>query len=71
MILSDKVYDILKYITRFLLPALGTLYLTLSKIWGLPWGEEIPATIMAAIAFFSTLLGISNMNYKVQNQEEE
>ena len=36
MKLSNKVYDILKWIALYLLPALGTLYFALSGIWGLP-----------------------------------
>ena len=34
MKMSNKVYDILKWIAQYLLPALGTLYFTLSSIWG-------------------------------------
>ena len=63
MILTDKVYDVLKWIAMYLLPALGTLYFALSQIWGLPYGEEIVGTITAVDAFLGVLLGISTANY--------
>nr|DAG72143.1 MAG TPA: holin [Caudoviricetes sp.] len=64
MKLSNKVYDILKWIALYLLPALGTLYFALSGIWGLPYGEQIVGTITAADTFLGVLLGISSAAYK-------
>lgn len=63
MLLSDKWFDILKTIQRYILPALGTLYLALSQIWGFPFGEEIVGTITAIDAFLAAILGISTANY--------
>lgn len=60
---NNKVYDILKYIAQIVLPALATLYFALSKIWGLPYGEEIVGTISAIDVFLGALLGLSSMNY--------
>lgn len=64
MKLSNKVYDVLKWIALYLLPAMGTLYFALSGIWGLPYGEQIVGTITAADTFLGVLLGISNAGYK-------
>lgn len=64
MKLSNKGYDILKWIALYLLPALGTLYFALSGIWGLPYGEQVVGTITAADTFLGVLLGISSANYK-------
>ena len=64
--MSNKVYDILKWVALIFLPALGTLYFALSGIWGLPYGEEIVGTITAIDAFLGALLGISSINYKKQ-----
>ena len=33
MKLPDKIYDILKWVQRLLLPAIATLYLALGAIW--------------------------------------
>jgi len=64
MKMSNKVYDALKWIAQYLLPALGALYFALSQIWGLPYGEQIVGTITAIDAFLGAILGISTMNYK-------
>ena len=63
MKMSDKVYDILKYIAQIVLPALGTLYFALAKIWSFPYGAEIVGTITAVDAFLGALLKISTDNY--------
>lgn len=63
MKLSNKTYNILKYIAQIVLPALGALYFGLAKIWGLPYGTEIVGTIAVVDTFLGTLLGLSTMNY--------
>ena len=63
MKLSNDTYDALKWVAQILLPALGTLYFALSKIWGLPYGVEITGTISAVDAFLGVCLGISSDNY--------
>ena len=63
MKMDSKVYDVLKYIAQIILPALATLYFALSKIWGLPCGEEVVGTISALDVFLGAILGISSMNY--------
>ncbi len=62
--MNDKVYNVLKWIAMYLLPALGTLYFALASIWGLPYGEEIVGTITAVDTFLGVLLGISSAQYK-------
>lgn len=64
LILSDKTYNLLKWIALILLPALGTLYFALAGIWGLPFGEQIVGTITAVDTFLGAILGISTNNYK-------
>lgn len=65
--LSNKVYDIFKWIAQFLLPALGTLYFALSGIWGLPYGEQVVGTITAVDTFLGVILGLSSIQYKKDN----
>lgn len=70
--MSDKVYDVLKWIAQILLPALGTLYFGLSKIWGsgvFPYPAEVVGTITAVDAFLGALLGISTMQYHNDTDE--
>lgn len=63
MKMSNKAYDVLKFLAMVFLPALATLYFTLSQIWGLPYGEEIVGTIAAIDTFLGALLGISTSKY--------
>lgn len=63
MKLNNKTYDILKWIAQILLPALGTLYFGLSKVWGLPYDTEVVGTITAIDAFLGAVLGISTSQY--------
>lgn len=65
--MSNKTYDILKWVAQYLLPAMATLYFAVAKIWGLPYGEEIVGTITAIDTFLGVLLGISTANYNKQN----
>ena len=68
MKLSNKAYDVLKYIALILLPALGTLYFALAKIWGLPYATEIVGTIAAVDTFLGALLQISTDQYNKEQQ---
>ncbi|MEE3450798.1 MAG: phage holin [Acutalibacteraceae bacterium] len=63
MRLSNKTYDTLKWTAQYLLPALGTLYFSVSQIWGLPYGEQIVGTITAVDTFLGVLLGLSSAEY--------
>lgn len=62
--LSNKTYDVLKWVAQYGLPAVGTLYFALAGIWNLPYGEEVVGTITAVDAFLGVLLGISTAQYK-------
>lgn len=64
MKISNRTYDILKYIAQIILPAAGTLYFALAGIWGFPYGEQIVGTITAVDTFLGVCLGISSANYK-------
>lgn len=63
MILNNRVYDVMKWVSLVCLPALGTLYFALAGIWGFPYGEEVVGTIMAIDTFLGALLGISSIQY--------
>jgi hypothetical protein len=61
--MSNKVYNILKWIAMIVLPACATLYLGLSNVWGLPYGEEVSATITLVNTFLGAVLMISTNQY--------
>lgn len=70
LLMNDKVYDILKWIAQYLLPALGTLYFALAGIWGFPYGEQVVGTITAVDTFLGVILGISTAQYNKSNTDE-
>lgn len=63
MKLNDKLYAWIKWLVVIVLPACGTLWTGLSKIWPLPYAEEIPATIMVVCTFLGAVLCISTAEY--------
>lgn len=67
--MSNKLYDVLKWIDMVCIPALATLYFALAGIWGFPYGEQIVGTLVAIETFLGVLLGISSAQYKKKNAE--
>lgn len=63
MLISGRVYDIMKFTAQVFLPALGTLYFAIAGIWGLPNAQEVMGTILAIDAFLGVLLGLSQLQY--------
>ena len=63
MKLSNKVYDVLKWMALIVLPAVATFYSVWASIWGLPVADQIPATITAIDALLGALIGISTVKY--------
>ena len=61
--MTNKTYDILKWIAQIALPAIGTLYAALAGIWGFPYGEQIVGTILAVDTFLGAVLQISTAQY--------
>ena len=69
MKMPDKLYDVLKWVCLIALPALAVLYYTLAKIWGLPYGAEITATINAVALFIGALIGVSQISINKEASE--
>lgn len=69
--MSNKLYDVLKWVTMVGLPALTTLWLTLASIWGFPYAEPIGATMGAVTVFLGAILGISSIKYAATKKVED
>ena len=67
--MSNKVYNVLKWIAMVVLPATATLYFALAGIWGFPYGEEIVGTITAVDTFLGVVLGISSAQYHKKTEQ--
>lgn len=63
MTMSNKMYDTLKWVAQYLLPAISALYAGLAQIWNLPYGVEIAGTVAAIDTFLGVMLGISTAQY--------
>ena len=66
-ILGDAVYDKMKFLVQTVLPALSTLYFTLSGVWDLPYTTQVIGTLAALATFFGVLLGISTKQYNASD----
>lgn len=67
--MSDKVYDILKWVALVGLYAFATLVNGLGAIWSIPLTNEIVETINLLGTVLGIVLGISNANYKKKVSE--
>lgn len=63
MNISNKTYDILKWVALVVIPASATLVLTVGKIWGLPYYDNIGATISAIGLFVAAIIGVSSKDF--------
>lgn len=62
--MSNKMFDILKWVAIVALPALSTFIVVVGKIWG--WGDisvNVAETITAIATLLGALLGISHIQY--------
>lgn len=67
--MSNKTYDLLKWISTVVLPALATLVLAIGQIWNVTtWTVPIGATIAAVATFMGAVLGISSIQYAKQKE---
>lgn len=67
MRIPDKIYDVLKWITMIVLPALTTAYVGLSAIWNWPYSTEVAKTSAVVCVLLGSLLGISTAEYNKEN----
>lgn len=71
MKMSNKVYDVLKWMVLVCIPALTTAYVGLSAVWGFPYAEEIAKTSAIVCALLGALLGISTYRYNKEGEQDE
>ena len=63
MKLTNKAYDVLKWISMIVIPALATAYVGLAAIWGWPYADEVAKTATVECTLLGALLGISTAQY--------
>lgn len=70
MKMSNKLYDILKWVALIVLDAVGIFYQEIARIWSLPFGDEVLKTCVALSILLGTLIGVSSARYKKDNEEK-
>lgn len=65
--MSNKVYDVLKWIALVALDAVGVFYEGFAAVWGLPLGDEIHTTCTLLAVLLGTVVGISSAQYNKKN----
>ena len=63
LLMSDKTYNIMKWIVQYILPGLGVLYAIIAGAANLPYAEIVLAIVMAVDWFLGIILGISTSQY--------
>lgn len=71
MIMSNSLYDALRFVAELLLPALATLYAALAGIWGFPHAEAIVGTIAAVDTFLGVFIKWSKAKYDKKVESEK
>lgn len=70
MKLNDKLYDILKWITMIVIPALATAYVGLAAVWAWPYADEVAKSAAVVCTLLGALLGISTAEYNKGSGDE-
>lgn len=65
--MKNKIYNILKWLSQFFLPAIGTLYVAIATIWSFPYTEYIIGTLAAIDTFLGSLLMLNDK--KIESTE--
>lgn len=71
MVLSDKTYNVLKWVGLIVLPAIATLVKAVFPVWDLPYTDAIATTCTALGVFVGTLIGVSQANMKPELDADE
>lgn len=61
--ISDRAYDVLSALVRYVLPGTATLYLALAALWNFPSPTEVAGSITAVTTFLGIFLSISKRRY--------
>ena len=70
MKMSNKVYDVLKWLALVAFDAVGYFYQEIANVWSLPFGDEVLKTCVALSILLGTLIGVSSARYKKNSEDE-
>lgn len=67
--MSDKMYDILKFVALIATPVI-TFLCAIVSIWGIPYGQQITATLAALDTLIGAIVVIAKQMYDKKQKEE-
>lgn len=65
-LLSDKTYEVLKWLAILALPAVADFVKFLFPTWNIPYGDPIAETLRQIALLIGILIGISTVQYNKQ-----
>lgn len=69
--MTNKCFDVLRFIAEIILPALAALYAALAGIWGWPYAEAIVGTIAAIDTFLGAVVIGLRKSYNKREGEQD
>ena len=66
--MSNKVYDVLKWIVTVVLPSLLTLFGVIGATLDLNYTDTVITIGTAVITCLGTIIGVSSINYNAKNK---
>lgn len=68
--MKDKVFNFLRFMAETGITAIGTFYLAIAGIWGLPFGDEISKTLIALSTLLGIFVGVKRAQYNRLNNNK-
>jgi len=68
--MSNKVFDIIRFLAEVAISAAGALYYALAEIWGWGYGEAVLATCASVSTFLGIFTEWQRMKYKKESTDE-
>lgn len=68
--MSNKTYDTLKVVALILTPILA-FAASIVNIWGIPYGEQLTATLTAIDTLIGAIVVVANKAYKPPEEQPE
>lgn len=68
--MSNKTYDILKFAALIATPII-TFLCAIVSIWGIPYGQQITATLAALDTLIGAIVVIAKTQYEKKQKQEE
>lgn len=69
--MSNKAFDIIRFLSEVAITAVGALYYALAETWGWPYGEAIVASCAAISSFVGIFTEWQRKSYNKTERSED